>query len=169
MSARARLALDLLILIAFVAAMNPAWTGMPVHEWIGILIALPALLHLIVNADLVVRTATSLLEKGRASAKVNLAIDVLLFIAVVGVCASGALVTRGVADALGLPVTGAWHAVHLWTADLTILLSIAHFALHVGWIGDALGKQLSASKSVVSGKAAESSATLDTAQAAEGA
>lgn len=141
MSARERLALDAAILALVVAAANPLATGLEPHDWLGIIVCLPVLLHVILNWDWVARTVTGLFEKARAGTKTNLAIDFLLFLSVVGVSISGGLVIPGFAEALGLPeASGIWHIIHLWTADATVVLSLLHLAMHFGWIAEALGK-----------------------------
>jgi hypothetical protein len=141
MSARERLALDAVIFACFVIAANPLVTGMGLHEWIGILLTVPALLHLVINWDWIGRTLGGLLGKTRLAPKVNLVIDALLFVATVAVSISGGFVIPGFAEALGLSeATALWHVVHLWAAVLAVVLSVLHLAMHANWIAEALGK-----------------------------
>ena len=140
MSARERLSLDLLILVAVVAAANPVVTGIRLHEWIGLVLTIPALVHLVVNWDWVVRTAVGLLGKAKATTRLNLRVDTGLFVSLVGVTLSGFLVIPGLAASLGVQASASWHAAHLLTSDLTVAFSLAHLALHGRWIVDVVGR-----------------------------
>lgn len=136
MSARERLALDLVILVAVVAAANPILTGIRLHEWLGLVLTLPALVHLVVNWDWVTRTVAGLLGKAKATTRLNLLVDAGLFVSLVGVTLSGFLVIPGLAASLGVQASSSWHAAHLLTSDLTVAFSLAHVALHARWIAD---------------------------------
>ena len=149
MSARERLVLDVTVLVAVLAAANPAITGIALHEWVGIVLTVPALVHLVVNWDWVVRTVVGFLGKIRAASRVNLAVDAALFIAVVGVTLSGFLVIPGLAASLGLQASPFWHAVHLATSDLTVALMVGHVVLHARWIAQVM-RRWSASNSAPS-------------------
>lgn len=135
MSNRSRLVLDIVLFLAFLVAFSPGVTGISVHEWLSLAIALPTLVHLVVNWDWVVRVTGTLLGKIRAASRVNLAVDAALFIATVTVMLSGALVSRAIAGALGLALApdAIWYAVHSLSAWLVIMLLGTHFALHWSW------------------------------------
>ncbi len=136
MSNRARLALDLGLFVAILVAFFPRFTGISVHEWLSLAILAPTVLHLAVNWDWVVRTAVKIFGKLRAASRVNLVIDVLLFIATVTVMLSGFMVSQAIASTLGMTVVPsvAWHLAHAFSAKAVMLLMTAHFALHWQWI-----------------------------------
>lgn len=146
MTARERLALDAAILAALVLAANPLVTGMGLHEWISITLIAPVFIHLLVNWDWVARVAAGLLGKLRMTSRINLAIDIALFVSTVGVTISGFLVMPGLANAMGLQASGIWHAIHLWTSDLTIGCMVGHLVAHTSWIAEALGRTLDPAK-----------------------
>jgi len=134
MSSRERLALDLTIFAAVIAAANPATTGVFWHERLGFALVVPALAHLVANWDWVVKTLANLVSKARAASLVNLTVDLALFASLVSVTLSGVLVIPGLAAALGLNASPLWHVVHLTSSNLTIALALAHFALHWKWV-----------------------------------
>jgi len=144
MSARERLALDAVALVAVVMAANPALTGIALHEWIGFALTVPLLIHAVVNWEWVVHTVTRLFGKLRATSRVNLVVDIGLFASIVGVTLSGILVVPGLAASLGLQASGAWHLVHLTTSNLTIAFTLLHLALHARWIGSVVGRMVAA-------------------------
>lgn len=142
MPARARLWLDLALFGALFVAYNPAWTGVAVHEWLCVITVVPLLFHVIVNWDQTLAILRRFGQKLRATPKVNLTVDVALFIVAVTVMLSGLLISQSVARALGIAIipNALWVDTHAWSADATILLLLVHFALHWRWIVNVAGK-----------------------------
>ena len=136
MSARARLWLDLALFGALFLAYNPAWTGVAVHEWLCVIAIVPLLFHIIVNWDQTLAILRRFGEKLRAAPKVNLVVDVALFIVAVTAMLSGLLISQSVARVFGVVIMpdSLWMSTHSWSADATILLLLVHFALHWRWI-----------------------------------
>jgi len=123
---------------ALLAAFNPAWTGIAVHEWLSVAVFVPLLFHVIINWDWTMRVIETLAEKARTTSRINLVVDVALFVATVAVVLSGLMVSRAIAGLLGIVLTPSaiWVAVHSVSANAVIALLLVHFALHVGWIAD---------------------------------
>lgn len=142
MSARARLWLDLALFTALFLGYNPAWTGVVVHEWLCAIVIVPLLFHVIINWDQTLRVLHRFAQIVRATPKVNLVVDAVLFVAVVTLMLSGLLISQFVLPTFGLTVTptALWVSTHSWSADATILLLLVHFALHWRWIVRAAGK-----------------------------
>ena len=140
MSRRVRLYLDVGLFLGFALAFAPAVTGISVHEWLSLAIIVPALVHLVVNWDWVMRVSAGLLGRIRTASKVNLAVDALLFGATVTVMLSGLMVSRTIATAIGVTSSSGtiWNAVHSLSATGTIALLVAHFGLHASWIARTL-------------------------------
>ena len=140
MTPRERLMLDLTIFAVVVAAANPAVTGLSLHEWLGFVLVVPTLAHLLVNWEWVLRTVVKFFGKVRTASRVNLLVDAGLFGSLVAVTLSGVLVIPGLAASTGLDVSGAWHGVHLLASNLTIGFTLAHFALHWRWVTSVAGR-----------------------------
>ena len=134
MSARERLALDLTVFAIVVAAANPVVTGITLHEWFGLVLIVPALIHLIVNWEWVARAVSAFFVRIRSVARINLVVDGAIFLSVVGVTLSGFMVIPGLASAWGLQAATLWHPVHLLTSNLTVAFTLLHFALHWKWV-----------------------------------
>ena len=151
MSARARLWLDLALFGALFLAYNPAWTGVAVHEWLCVVVIVPLLFHVIVNWDMTLAILRRFGEKLRATPKVNLVVDVALFIVAVTAMLSGLLISQSVARVFGVVIMpdSLWVSTHSWSADATILLLLVHFALHWRWIVNASQKLVRRSSSRV--------------------
>lgn len=107
------------------------------------IIVLPALYHLVINWDWVVRWASKLMAKLKTVSRLNFAIDVALFISTVTVMVTGIMVLPGVVpNAEGTVVLGVWLEAHRLSSDATILLMLGHFLLHAQWMSDALARSL---------------------------
>ena len=142
MTPRERLLLDLTIFAVVVAAANPAVTGISLHEWLGFVLVVPTLAHLLVNWEWVLRTVVMFLGKLRTASRANLFVDAGLFGSLVAVTLSGVLVIPGLATSTGLDVSSAWHGVHLLASNLAIGFTLAHFALHWRWVASVAGRWL---------------------------
>ena len=136
MSARNRLVLDVFLFVVLLGACNPTITGFSVHEWLSLALAVPTLIHLIINWDWVVHMIDRFAEKIRATSRVNLVVDVALFVATVAVMASGLVVSTSIAGAVGLAKSASmsWHVLHAISANAVFALFVLHTALHGAWI-----------------------------------
>jgi Domain of unknown function (DUF4405) len=133
MQAHGRLGIDVVALAVIAVEMNPAVSGLAVHDWLGILLVVPLAIHLILNWDWV----TAVMDRRRRTRPTMLAdlvVDTGLFLSMVGVGVSGVLLLPGFARSLAVSVSPVWHAVHLATANLTVVFCVAHVALHARWM-----------------------------------
>ena len=122
MRARTRLALDASLLVAFIAAYRPAWTGLTVHQWLSLVIVAPLLVHGVVNWEWTLRIARTFFERLLHMSRLNLAIDSALFLSAVCVMVSGVMVSPMLLSLLGVHSMQApvWHLIHKWSANATI-------------------------------------------------
>jgi len=136
MTRRSRLALDIGLFIALLLAFFPGFTGITVHEWLSLATFVPIVVHTAINWDWVTRTTSRILQKMRATSRVNLAIDILLFVATVTVLLSGMMVSQVIAGTFGISIVPsyAWHVTHSFSATAVIVLMLVHLALHWSWI-----------------------------------
>lgn len=136
MTARNRLLLDVALFAAIVAAYAPAVTGLSVHEWLSLALVVPALAHLVLNWEWVVRVARGALARLAAKSWFDALVDTVLFVSTIAVILSGLLISQVIAGAFGIATNASavWHTVHSVSADLTIVSLLAHFALHAKWM-----------------------------------
>lgn len=136
-----RLVLDLALFGGFLAALSPGITGLTVHEWLSLALAVPALLHVVINWDWTVRMAKSFWARLMSKSGIDFVVDVALFVAAVTVMTSGLAVSQAIAGVLGMTSTAGsvWHAVHSLSATATLFLLMGHFALHAEWFVRAIG------------------------------
>jgi len=109
---------------------------MAIHEWLSLAVVIPLLVHLIINWEWTVRVASTFVDRLLHTSRLNLLVDTALFVSSVAVMLSGLLVSQVLSAALGITTNPSpiWVAIHSLTANTTIALLIAHFALHWRWI-----------------------------------
>jgi hypothetical protein len=136
-AARARLDfwLDAVLLVGFTLAYSLGFTGIALHEWIGLGLGLSLLVHLTLHWDWVLRTTRKLAGRhgrDRGIWLVNLALLITMTLCI----ASGIAISRVALPAIGISVPGGdfWSQMHSTTARLTLILVPVHAALRWRWI-----------------------------------
>ncbi len=126
---------DLVLLIAFTVVYSYEFTGIGVHEWLGIAIGAALLLHLTLHWEWVLRTTKRLISP-RGHDKLIWAVNLLLLLAMVLCVASGILASRVALPFLGInPPFGPFYLrLHVLTAEVTLGLVPVHVALRWRWI-----------------------------------
>jgi hypothetical protein len=127
--------LDAALLVAYTLAYSLGFTGLAVHEWLGLGLGLALLVHLTLHWDWVVRTSRRLVGRNgrdRVIWLVNLALLITMTLCV----ASGIAISRVALWSLGLSVPGGafWSQMHSTTATLTLILVPVHAALRWRWV-----------------------------------
>lgn len=135
---KTNLIVDIAIFIAFLIAMAPRFSGVPVHEWLGIAFGAAIVTHLLLHWQWLVEVTKRFFSKAAPSARVNYVLNALLFIDVTLIIFSGLMISRSALPALGITATlgGSWRGIHETTANLFLLLVGLHVALHWQWIAN---------------------------------
>lgn len=129
--------LDAGILIAFLIAMEPRFSGISIHEWLCVALAATIVIHLLLHWKWIIGVGAHFFQKLWHASRLKFVVDALLFIDFVAVMMSGIIISRIVLPTLGLSITGAdmeWHMLHLLSADIAVLLVGLHFALNWVWV-----------------------------------
>ena len=141
MERRRNLAIDLIALVVYLVAANPALTGIGVHEWLGLGVLVAFLAHAAMHLD----WAGSVLG-GLGGApwgtRGNLVLDALILVAFMVVTVSGLCVSGAVLPALGLYSEGYffWDPLHAIAAKALLALLLVHVIVHGKWIVGLVGK-----------------------------
>ena len=107
---RNRALFDAVVLVVYLVAANPALTGVPVHEFIGV--------HIVASGD-------GLAGRGRAG---RLALNIVLLVALAACVVSGVMVSGAALPSLGLYATGYsfWDPLHAVAAKVLLAALIVH-------------------------------------------
>lgn len=127
--------LDLLLLITFTLDYSFRFTGLAVHEWVGLAFVVLIPVHLVQHWDWVVRTSKRLVRRRRGREAVRYVVDLALMPVMTLCVASGILISRSALPALGLEMgkDPFWRGLHTTFADLTVALVAVHVALSWRW------------------------------------
>jgi len=146
MSAKTKtnLIVDIVILIAFLLANNPSLTGLPVHEWFALAAGTVLIVHMLFHWDWVVNVTKTFFNKLIHESRFNYLVDALLLLVYVLVFISGLLISRNVMVTLGfrLPASPAWRELHSLSANLALVLTGLHFAMHWKWFANAMRRYI---------------------------
>jgi hypothetical protein len=126
---------DAVILLAYTVAYSYGFTGVVIHEWLGIGIGIALLLHLTLHWDWVIRTTRRLFDP-HGHDKVIWLVNLALLFAMTLCVASGIAISRVALPELGITTlqTPFWFRLHVLTAEVTVGLVPVHVALRWRWI-----------------------------------
>ena len=127
--------LDSAIFAGFLLAEAFGFTGLAIHEWLGLALGVVLLVHLTLHWDWVIRTTGRMLSRrgrDRFSWLVNLALLVSMTVCIL----SGILISQVALPRLGFALSGSgpWRGLHGTTATITLFLVGVHVALRWRWI-----------------------------------
>jgi hypothetical protein len=133
---KVNLAVDIAIFAAFLVAMAPHFSGMAVHEWLGIAFGAAVVTHLLLHWQWLVEVTSRFFGQIRWPARLNYLFNALLFVAMTLIIFSGLMISESALPLLGLTLGegGAWKMVHKLASDGALLLTGLHVALHWRWI-----------------------------------
>jgi hypothetical protein len=133
---------DAVLLLGYTLAYSYGFTGIAIHEWLGIGLGLALLIHITLHWDWVIRETRKLFNP-RGHDKVIWVVNLALLLAMTLCITSGILISRVALPYFGLDVLGGpfWSRLHSLTADLTLGLVPVHVALRWRWIV-AVGRRL---------------------------
>ena len=127
---------DALIFVLFALVLNVPLTGLAVHEWLGIAIAIGLITHTVQHTDWVVTTTRRMMSATSFQNRVNYLLMVGLFIGFVSIIVSGLMISEVALPWMGVTPPGApfmlW--LHLASVGWVLWLTVIHIALNWRWI-----------------------------------
>jgi hypothetical protein len=141
---QARLVLDTVLLFVFLLVMNTSATGIPIHEWLSIGVMALVVVHLLAEWDWTVRILMRFFKRLFSLSRLNLVLDVLVFLVFTLVMLSGFMVSQSIVPLVGLsvPFGPMWKIIHALSADVALIILGAHVGLHWRWIVTAVRRAI---------------------------
>ncbi|WP_129632861.1 DUF4405 domain-containing protein [Candidatus Oscillochloris fontis] len=135
-TARTNLIIALLIFVGFLLATAPRFTGITIHEWLGIAFGAAIIVHLLIHWQWIIAVGKKLLSHAHASARINYLLNILLFIDITLVTFTGIMISEVILPLFGIrmPHAPIWTRLHSLTSDAGVILIALHVALHWSWI-----------------------------------
>jgi len=133
---KTNLIVDSAIFLAFLVAMAPRFSGMAIHEWLGIAFGAAITTHLLLHWQWLVEVTKRFFSKTQWSARINYILNALLFIDITLVIFSGLMISEVALPFVGIQLaqSGSWRGLHGTVANLFLVLVGLHVALHWQWI-----------------------------------
>jgi len=137
--------LDVALLIVFMLVSAPITTGITLHEWLGLIIFVPVLYHLLWHWKWVVGVFTQATRKLPGQTKFAKWFNLGLFVMIIVAGVSGLMMSEALLPALGWQVApdNFWLTVHKVSATLMMFLIGVHLALHWRWVANQLRRKQS--------------------------
>lgn len=131
------LVVDAVALVVYALAANPSVTGIGVHEWVGLGLAVLLLAHCALHAGWVADAVPGAVRRPSWTRTGNLLLDAVSFAAFAVVTVSGVLVSGAVLPAFGLYADGYyfWDPLHAISAKVLLALLLVHLVAHGRWLG----------------------------------
>jgi hypothetical protein len=124
--------LDALLFIGLLVAFAMDWTGLPMHQWIGVFGGLLATYHLILHWDWATSVTMRFFGKTSHQARTYYLLDAAIMIGFYLIVITGIVISTW----LNLALTNytAWVDFHITTSILTLILVVLKISLHSRWI-----------------------------------
>ncbi len=124
--------LDALLFTGFLVSFALDWTGLPMHQWVGIFGGLLAVYHLVIHWDWVAAVTLRLFGKTSGQARTYYLLDALVLLGFYVILVSGLLISTW----LDLTLTN--YAMvkdfHVIASIVTLVLVVLKIGLHWRWI-----------------------------------
>ena len=135
---------DFALFVVFVAAMDVPLTGIPVHEWLGIVIALATVVHLVQHGNWILTTGRRLRGSTSFMNRLNYTMMILLFAAFASIVVSGLAISEAALPFLGIVPVGSdfWLWLHLASVAATVWVTALHVAFNWKWSVGALNRYI---------------------------
>lgn len=136
--------LDLLLTGMFIVEMEEHFSGLPLHEVLGLLFGAAFVLHILLHWDWVVSITRTFFSKVLHESRFNYLLNVVLFALMAFVTVSGILISR----TIGLNITLAedlrrtMQTLHMIGSELVLVVVALHVAMHWKWIKTHAAKYL---------------------------
>jgi Domain of unknown function (DUF4405) len=141
---RLNLFLDIGLTLFFVIEMEDHFTGLALHEWLGVFFAAVLVIHVVLHWDWVVSITRTFFYKLVHESRLNYVLNAVLLVDVIVVTVTGIAVSETLGLNFGL--SGAtltdWQTVHAFSSHLCLVLTALHVALHWKWVATNVVKHL---------------------------
>ena len=133
---KVNLLVDIAIFGAFLIAMAPQFSGIAIHEWLSIAFGAAIITHLLLHWQWIIEVAWRFFGKTQWISRVNYILNALLFVDVTVIIFTGLMISQAALPLFGIqmPQGGSWRRLHDLSANLALLLTGLHIALHWQWI-----------------------------------
>ncbi len=138
------LALDSAMFVVFLTTTAPRFTGIAIHEWLGIALGAVVVTHLVIHWSWITGVAQRLFSRTTGCARLGYALNALLFAVLTTIIFTGLMISETALAPLGIRTERDrfWTQLHHLASDAAVFLLGVHVALHWRWIVNATQRLL---------------------------
>jgi hypothetical protein len=127
---------DALVLVLFALVLNVPLTGLAIHEWLGIALAVGLITHTVQHTNWVVTTTRRMMSATSLQNRLNYLMMVAIFIGFVSIIVSGLMISEVALPWMGItpPAAGFMLWIHLASVGWVLWLTVIHIALNWRWV-----------------------------------
>jgi hypothetical protein len=128
--------LDLLLLIIFPIELEYHFTGLGLHELLGVAFGIALLIHFVLHLDWVWSITKDFFRLLLHETRLNYILNALLLIDASVMVISGILISRtlGLTFSSGRVAGLSWERIHILSAELSLVIIALHIAMHWKWM-----------------------------------
>jgi len=128
--------LDILLALAFVVDLEFRFTGLTIHEWLGVVLGIVFIIHIILHWSWIVSITKTFFRKLWHDSRLNYVLNWLLFIDMALIIVTGIGISRtlGLNLSLGQQVMRNFEQLHRLGANFSLMIVGFHVALHWKWM-----------------------------------
>lgn len=127
---------DLLLTLVVVVVSAPSFTGVSIHEWLGLAFGGTVIVHLLLHWQWIATTVARFFGQINALARINFVVNSLLLVALTMAVLSGLLTSQTVSQVIGFSTSTnhAWRGIHSGSTSALLVLTGLHLALNWKWV-----------------------------------
>ena len=130
------LGLDAAVFVAFLVTTAPRFSGIAIHEWLGVAFGAAIVTHLLLHWQWIVATTRRFFHTAMSAHRLNYVLNALLFVSMTVIVFTGVMISQVALPTLGIATvrSGMWRQLHSLATDFTVFIVAAHVALHWSWV-----------------------------------
>jgi cytochrome b len=135
-----KLLLDAAIGLAVLISLSPAMTGPAIHEWLGIAVVVPLVVHLLLNWEWIVTATRRFFGALPGQVRINYVLNAALFVTTTATIFSGMMMSEVALRSLGLSLGHgpSMKMVHSLSTTALVWVVGLHLAMHWNWVTSAV-------------------------------
>lgn len=131
--------LDLALLVSVIVLQTAGFTGLVLHEWLGLAMVVMVVAHLLFSWSWIASLSRRMFAVQSARSRINYLLNLSLFAAVTAVIFSGILISQKAMPLLtgvkaAPDMDWRWDFVHNLSSDFVLMLSGFHLAMNWDWV-----------------------------------
>lgn len=128
--------LDIGLTVLFVIMMEVYFTGIPLHEWLGLLFAVLFTVHIIWHWRWIVSLTKTFFKKVLHESRLNYVLNAALLGDMALLTLSGIILSHSLGFEISMSGSTflTWQTIHALSAQLSLILIGLHIGLHWRWI-----------------------------------